>query len=329
MAFFRIQILAFGCAVALCGCLGEVEHSNPLDPNAPGFDSVGTISGQTTRYYPPFTAVQDADVQLGGHAVRSDEDGRFVFRNVPAGEYFLSAKADGFKSPVDTVTVALGTSVDELSVRLDGLPVILYTAVRSVRISRWFPTEDLFMLDVVAIVEDPDGISDIDSVWFEIPAQGFESGLDDARVAGRFEDDLNVADLSVESLYALQGSEFLLFAQDQVGFVVESDPTHIFRVIDYTPVAVEPQGQITLLDNTPTLSWEDAALPYPYTYQLDVFRDQANVQTRVDQITDIPADQLSYELETPLPAGTYFWTVWVVDQHGNRSRSKEAGFIIE
>src|SRR5690606_3739997 len=85
----QIYIMVLLCAAALCGCLGEAEHSNPLDPGAPGFDSVGTVGGTTTRLYPPHSPVPGAEVQLspGGFASISDAEGRFSIRGVRSEEH--------------------------------------------------------------------------------------------------------------------------------------------------------------------------------------------------------------------------------------------------
>lgn len=326
----QIYIMVLLCATALCGCLGEAEHSNPLDPGAPGFDSVGTVGGTTTRLYPPHSPVPGAEVQLspGGFASISDAEGRFSIRGVPVGVYEITAEKDGFESLPKSIEIDLGAMVDTHSVRLDALPAIESFMIRSLHISRWFPAKDLYFLEIVADVTDPDGLGDIAEVWIEIPAHGYAYELDETIVAGRFEARVQADSLPGASLYALQGSEFVVKASDEPGFVVTSEPGHIIRIIDYTPVAVAPQGQDSVLA-TPTFSWEDAGLPYAYTYRIDVIRDEANVQSVAATIEGVPRDSLAHTLETPLPAGTYFWTVSVVDEFGNRSRSKEAGFIIE
>ena len=331
MASHHTNIIVFVWAVLLCGCLGEVEHTNPLDPNAPGFDSVGTLGGVTTRFYPQYTPVEEATVTLepGMYSVESNQEGRFAFRDVPAGEYRLSAAKEGFESPVDTVLVELGASVDSTQVRLDGLPIFRSVSVYSTHISRWFPTEDLYRLDAVVLIEDPDGLGDVDSVWLAIPSRQYEHALRETNIAGQYEEFLLSDSLPGSSLYALQGDQIVVEAMDVAGFISRSAPQHILRVIDLTPVAVDPQGQETIRTPTPTLTWEDAALPYEFTYRIEIVHDQADVQTTVYTKSDIPPDSLSHVAEMELPPGTYYWTVFVVDQYGNRSRSKEAGFIIE
>lgn len=317
-------------SVGLTACLGEADHSNPLDPRADEFEEVGRIEGTTTRYYPPFAVVESAEVRLrpGPFLASSDAEGRFVFDGVPVGDYVLEAFKNGFASFERSVSVELGKTTDDLRVRMDGVPSLRVVSFRSIHISRWFPPDDLYLLEAVVLAEDADGLSDLDRIWFEIPTRNFAFALSETAVAGRYEAAVTADSLPGGSLFALQGAEMRVFADDDAGFQAESGPHFLVRVIEYTPVALQPRGQENVGSATPTLVWEDAALPYDYTYRLDVVRDQANVQTVVKTIENIPQDDSSYTLETPLAPGTYFWTVAVVDEHGNRSRSKEAGFIV-
>ncbi|MEX1055564.1 MAG: carboxypeptidase-like regulatory domain-containing protein, partial [Rhodothermales bacterium] len=74
------------------GCLSDAERSNPLDPLSEDFENVGIFEGLTTRFYPPHSPVRNVEVMLlpGPYITDSDADGRFVFRNIPAGEYRVS-----------------------------------------------------------------------------------------------------------------------------------------------------------------------------------------------------------------------------------------------
>lgn len=331
MTINHLHIFVVLSIAVLSGCLGEAEHANPLDPHAPGFDSVGTLAGITTRYYAPHSPVPDAEVRLspGTYTVQSGADGAFTFRDVPVGDYRIVAAKPGFASLEKDVMVELGAAIDTVRLRLDGLPSLETVQLYSVHISRWFPTEDLYLLTAVVVLEDPDGLGDLDRVWLEIPGRAYAHDLRETSVAGRYDVSLEADSLPGESLYALQAEEFIVKASDEAGFVSLSEPLRILRVIDYTPIAVSPQGQATIGTDTPTFTWEDAAFPYDYRYRIEVVRDQPDVQTVAAVVTDIPPDSLSHTLQMPLPTGTYFWTISVVDEFGNRSRSKEAGFVIE
>ncbi|MEX0747251.1 MAG: carboxypeptidase-like regulatory domain-containing protein [Rhodothermales bacterium] len=311
------------------GCLSDAERSNPLDPLSEDFENVGIFEGLTTRFYPPHSPVRNVEVMLlpGPYITDSDADGRFVFRNIPAGEYRVSARKDGFVSAPDSIVLVAGGGNPDMEIRLDGLPTVTSFELRTVHIDRWWPGE-LFQLEIVAMVEDPDGLSDISLVEFAIPAFGFRDELSATGIAGRYQETIVADSLPGGNLHALLGKEIVLHVHDAAGFETASDPKFLVRVIDATPVAVEPQAQEFIDDGRPLLVWDDAALPFEYTYRIDIVLDQANVQNVVLTIADIPPDRTSHQLETPLASGTYFWTISVVDAFGNRSRSKEAGFIV-
>ena len=312
------------------GCLSDAKHSNPLDPDTPGYREVGSIEGRATRFYPPHPPIEDAEIRLspGPYVARSGADGTFVFDGIPAGSYQITAKKDGFRSFTDTVTVSLGSRTTDVRIPLNGMPVVAASSIRTIHVSRWWPQEDLYVLEISADVLDPDGVGDITSAWVEIPSFDFVLPLAETGVVGRYGRTVPADSLPVPSLHVLEGVDLMLHAQDAVGFVNEPAPETIVRVIDYVPVAVDPQGLATVEDGRPHLAWEDAALPYGYTYRIDIVRDEANVQAVIETITDIPSDVTSYVVEGPLMQGTYFWTVSVVDSFGNRSRSKEAGFVV-
>ena len=317
------------CILLGIGCLSDAERSNPLDPLSDDFEDEGTLTGMTTRFYPPHPAVRNAEVKLtpGPFITESDADGRFEFLEVPSGRYQITARKNGFISGKDSVTVVAGTSNRTVDLRLNGLPVVHTFELRAVHIDRWWPGE-LYQLEVAATIEDPDGLGDIDRVWFEIPEFGYAQDLKVTAISGRYQETISAQSLPGGNLHALQGKEIVVKVIDKVGFAVESAPRQIVRVIDMTPIAISPQAQEQVDDPAPLLVWEDAGLPFAYTYRIDVVLDQVNVQNVVQTITNIPAERTSYKLETPLASGTYFWTISVVDAFGNRSRSKEAGFLV-
>src|SRR5436190_19671805 len=73
---------------------------------------VGTISGTTLD--PSGAAIRNASVTIRNKAtntkrtLRSDEDGTFSAPSLPAGEYEVTAQADGFRTLLREVTVATG-----------------------------------------------------------------------------------------------------------------------------------------------------------------------------------------------------------------------------
>lgn len=317
--------------VLASGCLGEVEHSNPLDPLAPGFEAVGGIQGVTTQYYPPFRPLSGVAVVLepGGWITRSDAEGRYAFSGLPVGTYTLQADKPGFVAHTDTVLAVVLGERAEVDIRLDGLPRISQIRLSTHHVSRWWPQQDLYFLNIEAEVEDPDGVADLRAVWLEIPDFQFIDTLQTTPTPGRFTGTFNARDLPGASLHALLGHAIVPMLQDQTGAITAWSAQTLSRIIDTTPQTEGPQEQEIVSNARPDLRWLPANVPFRHQYQVDIVRVDANIQTLVQSYTGISSDSTRLQAAEPLPTGTYFWTVLIEDDFGNRSRSKEAGFIIQ
>ena len=318
------------------GCLGEAPHDNPLDPRSDDFRNEGALSGTVTdRAEQP---LPDVEVRLipaspgpdepTAFTTRTGSQGRFRFRDVPAEpRYRLEAWKDGFAhARLDSTGVESGQVVDLPALRLNALPSIEAITLRTVHISRWWPG-DLYFAEVSARVSDPDGLVDVDSVWFEISQLDFRAGLI-PESGGLFAQQIDEAMLPVPSLSSMLGHALLLRAIDAEGDTASTMPQQFVRVIHETPVAVAPSGDVLTSTDLPLLSWDPLDLNYTFTYQVDVFRDEVNRAIRVLRISDLSNMQTTFQLETALQTGSYYWTVAVVDDFGNVSRSKEAAFRI-
>jgi hypothetical protein len=70
------------------------------------------------------------------------------------------------------------------------------------------------------------------------------------------------------------------------------------------------------------------SLPHPFTYRVEVFRTLgANVKELYRSQIDIASNTSSIRVEN-VDMGDYFWTVSVVDEFGNWSQSRPAGFSV-
>ena len=329
-------VVLIGLAVA-AGCLQEAPRGNPLDPESDNYRDVGSVAGQVVRFYPPHAPIEGVDVRLtqnGGAALlaRTGADGRFRFDDVPAGRYAVAAEKDGYAAGRDSVTVAAGDAADGGALRLDGLPVARSVVLRTLYVGRWWPEAepDVYLLDVTADVEDPDGLSDVASVTLHGPTPGRALTLQPTSEAGRFGRTVPADSLGAATLHALMGQPFVVEVRDHAGHATTSPPQTPARIIEETPVPVSPQGLESVADPRPVLTWQPAALRFPFTYRLDVVRVvEANLHTVLQTVERIAPETTTLRVPAALAAGTYYWTLSVVDAFGNRSRSKEAGFQVE
>ncbi|RMF67855.1 MAG: carboxypeptidase regulatory-like domain-containing protein [Calditrichaeota bacterium] len=311
-------------------CLSDAERKNPLDPQSQSFKNVGRVFGQTLTFYVPFSPLPGVDVRLepGTIATRTDAAGQFQFENVPEGVYTVVAEKPGFAMDRDSVTVRLGQA-SEVRLNLDGLPVARVFSVTSCHISRVFPENDQFFLEVVAQLDDPDGANDVVKVELEIPELAYKDTLEVTPTPGTFRRIIDAAALPGGSLQGVLGRKLVLNATDRAGFSARSEPQFLARVIEATPSAKSPNGFNVVASPTPQLVWAPITLNFDYTFKLDVFRVDFGLNTLVWSRSGISADSTSFTVSDSLSSGIYFWTVSVVDDFGNWSSSKQASFQVQ
>ncbi|HMB92754.1 MAG TPA: carboxypeptidase-like regulatory domain-containing protein [Rhodothermales bacterium] len=334
-AFWLLLTTAVVGSILGAGCLGEAPRDNPFDPGSDLFRNEGTVSGQVLRR--DDTPIADVEVRLipdssrGGtvRVARTGSQGRFLFEGAPAAtNYTLQAEKTNFSIAVrEALEVRAGESEEVPPLHLNALPIFNEVAVRSLHISRWWPEDDLFFLEVTAEVSDADGLIDLDRVWLDVPDLGFTVPLE-ARSEGQFDQIITADSLPASNPQALLGRPLFLLAQDREGVMTQSNALQLARIIEETPVATSPKDRVLLTDNRPLFTWDPFVNRFPFTYRIDIFRTEVNRDVLVTQQDGFSMNTTTFQLQTSLETGEYFWTVAVVDGFGNESRSKEAGFRV-
>ncbi|MDX1530196.1 MAG: carboxypeptidase regulatory-like domain-containing protein [Rhodothermales bacterium] len=334
MARFLCVLLA----LALAGCLGDAPRENPLDPLADGFRAEGAVTGRVIGAHPPFPpreGVQVRFVPLGGAGraelvTRSDAEGRFALSEVAAGEWAIVAEGEAFRADADTVTVVVGEAA-EVTLELDALPHVVAQDLRTVHLARWPPFEELFQLEVEVTVEDPDRPDDVAGAALVVEELGFRAALAEVEGApqGTYAATFDAADLPGGRVQTLLGRSLRVEVEDEDGESALGPPMSLVRVIEQVPQPLSPISLETVGTPTPTLRWRLTQLPFAFTHRVDVFVVAGdNVATRLFVEEGIDPFMTAFTVPDPLPTGEYFWTLWIVDEAGNRSRSREAGFRV-
>ncbi len=325
----RIGIIFFFCLIGLVSCFNDAERNNPLDPKSDNFKKVGAVSGQTFTFYAPFTPLQNVEIRLqpGPFVSKTNAQGQFLINDVPEGRYQITASKEGYALVSDSVDVQVGQTT-HADFNLDGLPNVISQSIISCHISRWWPQNDLFLLEIVAQVEDPDGAGDVELVQIQIPELNFLDTLEITQTLGTFMKKIPESKLPGKNLQDVLGREIFLTTLDRAGSQTTSKPNFLARIIELTPETESPQGLVTLQVPTPTLIWKPVTLPFQFSFNVEVVRVDQGINNTVWTLSNIGNATNSVTVADSLVSGTYFWTISVVDEFGNCSRSKEASFLI-
>ena len=327
--------------VAACllgaGCFDDALRDNPLDPKAEQAGFTSTLQGRIVDRSQSGIAeaiVQATPLQGGASLTTSTaEDGSFELDGLLPATHAISVRHAGYASGADTLDLPAQQTA-RFDATLNGLPAFeTYNAV-SVHISRVWPppTEDYF-LDIRATVSDLDGLLDIDRVWLSIPDLNFSDTLMALPAAGDFETRIAAEKLPGGTLQAILGRPLQGWVRDKQGDSVMVAFPPVARLIEEVPAAISPQGGSVVADEQPQFEFSCLELPFLFAYQIDIFRTDEFVPNLIHTEADMdPAivcvgETGTFTVPFALARGRYFWTIAVIDEFGNRSRSREAGFL--
>lgn len=308
----------------MLGCVADAPHENPYDPSSPSYRGSGTIYGTVTVRDKPEVPLAEVWIHVASQrkATKSDSAGFFWLEDIGAGKVSVLFLRENF-SP-ETVTVALNVGESKrVDVAMNGYPTIASAVILSRRIDGSSP---VYFVDVRALVSDPNGAADIDSVWFLVEDERYPM---DYNIGNKqFEVRLQSSVLPVEYLI---GKQLYVLARDRYAAEGLSYPFALAQPIEVVALPQHPQSGDTV--TVPLLfRWSSPQVSFNYSYSLTLARLQgtgAN-QTVVWKTTIEPirSDVTSYLYALTLPSGRYSWAIAIVDVNGNWSQSAEQTFII-
>lgn len=308
------------------GCAPDAPHDNPLDPASPSFTGKGTVFGAVSLRSEPTQPIASAQVYLSpsGPIVLSAADGSFTFPPVSAGPAALIASKAGFRC--DTVWVMVDPAVPtEVNFRLDALPAVTEGEIVTRKVDAYFPGP-VYYAELSANVTDPDGMADLDSVWYTVGniarAMAFnpESHLYEATVFDY--------ELPTNNIHWLVGKEIRISCLDDAGASTSAGNLFVTRIIEECATAVSPAEGDTA-DASPLLEWEPARVTFFYTLTLQIVQQHSGTQTLIWSQGKVDANLWSLRCPAVLLPGSYFWTIAIVDEFGNTSQGKPNAFLVD
>lgn len=320
-----LYLLLLSVIVSMIGCFSDATRDNPLDSN--NTQQNYALSGTVHTYYPhpPRSILTNAKLLLLPFNLISisNTEGFFKFDNLPSGNYTIICQKEGFYT--DTLLVDIPTE-NSLDFFLDGSPYFEQVLVTSQRISHFPPIEDIYYIELSVTASDTDGVGELDLVWFEVRELNLKDTLEKTTTPGQFNAKIQT---DIISLHNFIGQQFEVNVQDKFGAVVKSEPYYVTRIIEQIPTLLNPSQGDTVLIQPLELFWEPIFLPYNFHLSIEIMNiNEFGFPTPIDFIDSIPSSRSSFLYMSTLNPGTYFWTLYIIDDFGNSSRSKEGAFVI-
>lgn len=314
------------CALLFSAC--DAPHRNPLDPDNPDHH-YAAIEGYVKTYHVPHQPIANVRVHWpeDDRLVRSNAGGRFKIDRIQPRDNWLYFVADQYISDSlyidwqNKTTYALTYYLNKKP-QLDSLT--FYTSI----INR-YPDIQILELSIKARISDED--NDIDTVYFESEALDFSTFLEYNVSEKYFERErISMSSLGIISPEALIGKSFDLLVKDKFEHRILINTMTVKRIIKDEVVLKSP-GSHDTVSNRPLLKWEPVNTGYVFTYTIEIRTEEAEPQL-VWQKSNLPANASSVQVDQALsvdPIDSYIWAVWIIDEFGNRSRSKFKSFKVE
>ena len=309
----------------MSGCIPDASHDNPVDPDSKAFSNSGTLSGNVLSFYQPYLGISGAlvTIQPSGIAGWTNSAGVFSIRGIPPGNARIIASHAGYLTDsLDTKTTVGGDA--KVDIHLDAIPVVGVCQAVTRKIDQWWP-HAVYSASITGTVTDPDGLGDVVGATLQVDTMRI--ALTYAPSQQVFQATVDAASLPQGNLEWLVGKSLSITARDRIGAIAVGKPFSVTRIIQDAPIPLSP----TALDTasaSPQLFWAQPTLLFPYSYRLELFRLDQGVPSLLWSLSNLSPSLSGYHYTDVLTTGTFFWTISVVDEFGNLSRSKEASFVV-
>jgi hypothetical protein len=329
-----ILIISFLAIALFSGCK-DAPRDNPMDPSSPEYVSTTSVTGHIYLLDINSGLAQAKIYSIqNGISVVSDGNGYFSFPYLSVGPQTLVFSKENFISDTQRVVLQSRTSTD-VTFYVNGAPSVLSQNILTRKIDQYYPSPQYFV-DITASVSDPNGIMDVDSVWFAVDTLLYPMGYSVS--TKQFQTTLYKYDLPTNTIQWLVNKPLKIRSKDRRNAVNLSSSFYVSRIIENTAIPIYPttnpltQKQDTT-GLTPVFQWTPPDVTFNYTYTLLLSRVESEIQTVVWTYSQLNSSdgQIQYpgtNGNDSLSAGEYVWTISVVDDFGNYSSSKEASFIV-
>jgi hypothetical protein len=323
------------CALMLISGCKDAPRDNPLDPSSPQYTNTTSVKGRVLLFgqnsdiaSASISSVQD------GVTVLSDADGNYSFNNLTVGTQTLICTKENFVPDTQQIILQSRTP-KEVIFELNGAPYVLTQSILTRKIDQYYPSAQYFV-DVSASVSD---LKDVDSVWFTVDTL-LSIPMDYSATTKQYQITIYKYSFPTNTIQWLINKPLRIRTKDLRNTVNLSTPFYVSRIIENTALPTYPTintttSQMDTTGSTPLFQWSPPDVTFNYTYTLTL---SSVVSSGIQNVvwTSAPVNSSFLQLQFPsdnsgltLLAGEYVWTISVVDDFGNYSRSKEAPFVVQ
>lgn len=320
----HLLLLVIVCSIIFSGCVSDAPHENPFDPLSPSYRGTATLKGIVTVRDKPQVPLSDVWVQVNPQRIgtKSNDDGSFTIDNILAGNIQVLFYRELFTP--ETISIQLNVGEErQLNVAMNGVPTIISARILTRRVDG---QEPIYFVDVRANVTDPNGVNDIDSVWFAVEDDlySMEFNIGNKLFEVRIES-------SVLPIDYLIGKQLYVLARDRYGAEGISYPFAVAQPIEVAATPISPRNGDTV--SVPLeFRWSAPSISFNYSYSLTIARVHGSGAGQIviwkTTVEPIRSDQTVYVYTSSLPAGRYSWSISIVDVNGNWSQSVEVPFVV-
>ena len=318
-------IIIFILVLLLDAC--NAPHDNSLDPENPD-NAIYTIEGTVITASIISNPIKNVQVywSVDKVYVSTDDNGNFKIGSKELQAGWLYFNKTGYSS--DSVLISWGSEKNiSIKERLIDIPSIDSIFIYSSIINKYSGPE--YKLTFEITISDQD--ENIDSVFIQCPVLQIDKSVQ--KISSKyFTDNFTNIDLNLTSFAEIIGKNFDVYAKSSSGKTYYVGSSEVKRVITDEIETISPKNEDTLLTNYPSLNWKRFQEGFKFNYMLEVYTDEPEPKLLWDK-KNISSDEITITVDASINVtpdnNKFFWVIWCIDEYGNRSRSKPAGFIIK
>lgn len=306
----------------------DAPRNNPLDIHNPNRE-LGRMEGRVYSLSLPHQALIGVQIYFAKDSLllHTDESGFFLMNNLSLRNGWLRFSKQGYHD--DSVYVDWnGDDQKYLEIYLNANPV-LDSLVFYSSISNRYPDIQILELTLRACIRDAD--NDIDSVFFTCPDLAYSTLLSFDTIEKFYEKKrISTTQLGISSAEEVIGHSFHIIVQDHFNHLDEIRQVQIHRIIRDEVELISPASH-EVVGRMPVLRWQPVTPGYDFTYRIEVRTDEVEPQLIWEKGSLSPGSS-SVQVDVALPKtpiNSYIWAVWIIDNFGNRARSKYKSFQVE